>query len=47
MNKYAGLNTLRDALKGAPIETVTDKLLSMALDGGGADNISIIVVDVV
>ena len=47
LNKYAGLNTLRDALKGAPIETVTDKLLSMALDGGGADNISIIVVDVV
>lgn len=47
LNKYASLKTLRDALKGAPIETVTDKLLGIALDGGGADNISIIVVDVV
>ena len=47
LNKYANLKTLREALKGASIETVTDKLLGIALDGGGADNISIIVVDVV
>lgn len=47
LNKYADLATLRNALTGAPIETVTDKLLSIALEGGGADNISIIVVDVV
>ena len=47
LNKYAGFDTLQRALTGAPIETVTDKLLSIALEGGGADNISIIVVDVV
>ena len=47
LNKYADLKTLSDALKGAPIETVTDKLLGIALQGGGADNISVIVVDVV
>jgi serine/threonine protein phosphatase PrpC len=47
LNKYANLKTLRNAMQGAPIETVTDKLLSIALKGGGADNISIIVVDVV
>lgn len=47
LNKYAGLATLRKALSGAPIETVTEKLLSIALEGGGADNISVIVVDVV
>lgn len=47
LNKYAGLETLRRAIAGVPIETVTEKLLGLALDGGGADNISIIVVDVV
>ena len=47
LNKYAGLNTLRDAMLGVPIETVTEKLLGIALKGGGADNISIIVVDAV
>ena len=47
LNKYAGFETLRRALTGTPIETVTDKLMGIALDGGGADNISIIVVDVV
>ncbi len=47
LNKYAGLNTLRDAMQDAPLETVTDKLLGIALKGGGADNISIVVVDVV
>lgn len=47
LNKYAGIEKLREALTGTPIETVTDKLMSIALDGGGADNISIIVVDLV
>lgn len=46
LNKYAGVETLRRALVSAPIATVTDTLLNMALDGGGADNISIIVVDI-
>lgn len=47
LNKYAGFEVLRHAMSGAPIETVADKLLKLALDGGGADNVSIIVVDVV
>ena len=46
LNKYAGVETLRRILVSAPIATVTDTLLNMALDGGGADNISIIVVDI-
>ncbi|PWR01184.1 serine/threonine-protein phosphatase [Meridianimarinicoccus roseus] len=46
LNKYAGFETLRQTLKAAPIETVTDRLLQIALDGGGKDNISIIVLDV-
>lgn len=46
LNKYAGFQELRRAIEGAPIETVSENLLKIALDGGGADNISIIVVDV-
>ena len=46
LNKYAGVEALRRILVSAPIATVTDTLLNMALDGGGADNISIIVVDI-
>lgn len=45
LNKYADMATLQRILGETPIETVTDKLLSLALAGGGADNISIIVVD--
>jgi serine/threonine protein phosphatase PrpC len=47
LNKYAGLAQLQRALTGAPIETVAESLMGIALTGGGADNISIIVVDVV
>lgn len=46
LNKYAGFEKLERALTGAPIETVSEKLMNIALEGGGADNISIIVVDV-
>ena len=46
LNKYAGFEDLRQAMYGVPIETVTRKLVNMALAGGGADNISVIVVDV-
>ncbi|WP_226778932.1 PP2C family protein-serine/threonine phosphatase [Oceaniglobus trochenteri] len=45
LNKYAGFETLRRAVTGAPIETLADKLLTLALEGGGQDNISIVVVD--
>ena len=47
LNKHAGFETIRCALDGAPIETVADKLLQIALDAGGEDNISVIVVDVI
>ncbi len=47
LNKYAGFARLRDAMAATPIEIVSEKLLSIALEGGGADNISIIVVDVI
>lgn len=47
LTKYATFAILKDAMSGTPIETLADKLLNIALIGGGADNISIIVVDVV
>ena len=47
LTKYAGFETLRRAAARSPIETVAERLLQIALDGGGADNISVIVVDVV
>ncbi len=46
LTKYATFGILRDTLAGYPIETVSDRLLQIALAGGGADNISVIVVDV-
>jgi serine/threonine protein phosphatase PrpC len=46
LNKYAGFDVLRRAMTSAPIETVSETLMAIALKGGGADNISIIVVDV-
>ena len=47
LNKYATIAELGTALRGVPIEVVTDNLVQMALDRGGADNVSVIVVDVV
>ncbi|MCR8723342.1 PP2C family protein-serine/threonine phosphatase [Frigidibacter sp. ROC022] len=47
LTKYATFDQLRRAMVGAPIETLTEKLIQMALDGGGADNISVIVIDVI
>lgn len=46
LTKYATFNMLRQVLAAAPIETVADRLIQIALDGGGGDNISVIVVDV-
>ncbi|MCF7699906.1 PP2C family protein-serine/threonine phosphatase [Loktanella sp. M215] len=46
LTKYAGFAVLRDLLSDTPIETVTERLMARALEGGGADNISVIVVDV-
>lgn len=47
LNKYAGFEVLRKAMTNTPIETVSGKLLDIALNGGGADNISVIVVDTI
>lgn len=46
LTKYATFEILERAMVGEPIETIADKLLQIALEGGGGDNISIIVVDV-
>lgn len=46
LSKYATFEMLRRALDGTPIEHVADDLVDLALDGGGADNVSVIVVDV-
>ena len=46
LTKYATFSILQDMLGRLPIETVSDSLIQLALDGGGADNISVIVVDV-
>ena len=46
LTKYATFAILQDTLVNYPIETVSDRLIQIALAGGGADNISVIVVDV-
>lgn len=46
LTKYADFKTLRRHVTDAPIETLAERLMQLALDGGGADNISVIVVDV-
>ena len=46
LTKYATFATLERVLGTEPIETVADALQQIALEGGGADNISIIVIDV-
>ena len=46
LNKYATIAELGAALSHVPIEVVTDNLVQLALDGGGADNVSVIVVDI-
>jgi len=47
LNKYATVDMIRRILAREPIETVADTLVQVALDGGGADNISVIVVDTI
>lgn len=47
LSKYATFAMLEKVLREAPIETVADRLVQIALDGGGADNISVIVVDAI
>ena len=46
LTKYATFDMLRRALSSQPIELVCDHLIQIALAGGGADNITTAVVDV-
>lgn len=46
LSKYATFEILQNALATQPLETIVDYLIQIALRGGGADNISVIVVDV-
>ncbi len=46
LTKYATFNMLKSSLGTYPIETVSEQLIQIALTGGGADNITVIVVDV-
>jgi serine/threonine protein phosphatase Stp1 len=47
LNKYATIAELGRMISNVPIEVVTDQLIEMVLTRGGADNVSVIVVDVV
>jgi protein phosphatase/serine/threonine-protein phosphatase Stp1 len=46
LTKYATFAMLEDTMKSNPLETVVDSLIQIALSGGGADNITVVVVDV-
>jgi serine/threonine protein phosphatase PrpC len=46
LTKYATFGILEKELRSQPIETVSDRLIQIALSGGGADNITVVVVDV-
>ncbi|WP_424979466.1 PP2C family protein-serine/threonine phosphatase [Leisingera sp. S232] len=46
LSKYATFQILEDMLSSAPLETVGDQLIQLALTGGGADNVTAIVIDV-
>ena len=46
LTKYATFGILRAVLRREPLETVSDRLVEIALNGGGADNITVVVLDV-
>jgi protein phosphatase/serine/threonine-protein phosphatase Stp1 len=46
LTKYATFQMIEDVLNKEPLETVVDRLIQIALNGGGADNVTVIVVDV-
>jgi protein phosphatase/serine/threonine-protein phosphatase Stp1 len=47
LSKYLTIAGVGAMMEGVPIEIVADHLVQAAMDGGGADNISVIVVDVI
>lgn len=46
LTKYADAPLLERLMADTPIEDLADRLVQVALDGGGADNVSIIAVDI-
>lgn len=46
LTKYATFAMLEQTMKSQPLETVVDSLIQIALSGGGADNITVVVVDI-
>lgn len=46
LTKYATFQMLADVLSNTPLENIGDQLIQIALTGGGADNITVVVVDV-
>ncbi|MEM6973788.1 MAG: PP2C family serine/threonine-protein phosphatase [Pseudomonadota bacterium] len=46
LTRYADEDMLRHVLMTTPVETVCDRLIRVALRGGGADNISAIVIQI-
>lgn len=46
LSKYATFDLLQRLVPRQPIETVAEMLLHFALDAGGGDNVSVVVVDV-
>lgn len=46
LTKYATFGMLENVMSKEPLETVVDRLIQIALDGGGADNITVVVVDI-
>ncbi|MDO6590559.1 serine/threonine-protein phosphatase [Loktanella sp. D2R18] len=46
LTKYADDTMLQDMLCMSPIETAAEHLMQIALDGGGRDNVSVIVIEV-
>ena len=45
LTKYARAETLRQQVDGVPLDRAGETLMQTALDGGGADNVSLIVVE--
>lgn len=46
LTKYATFKMIEDVMNAEPLETVVDRLIQIALNGGGADNITVIVVEI-
>lgn len=47
LTKYATFEMLRQALSNQPIEVICDHLIQIALAGGGGDNITTAVIDII